>query len=172
MPTARAIVKYSILGLLVVISALYLFISFVPDRYWPVPVCNIATLAESPSPSKLMVARFVRTNCESKRRGSGEIEATVFLGYSNTPDSLGQLVFSAPAQFRDVAGGEQPVDLKIVWKSEDLLEITYPDPVTPTLPTYDFRGERLTVRVTSVSKKMTSNPSLQADRKPAAELTR
>ena len=163
MPTARTIVKNSILGLLIIIGALFLFISFVPDRYWPVPVCNIATLAESPSPSKLIVARYVRTNCESKRRGTGEIEVTVFLGYSKTSDSLGQLVFSAPAQFRDGGGREQPVELEIAWKSEDRLEVIYPDVVTPTLPGYDFRRERLTVTVTSVSKKMTSNPGVHTD---------
>jgi hypothetical protein len=142
---------------------LYLFVSFVPDKYSPVPVCNIATLSETPSPSKLMVARYVRTNCESKRRGTDEIEVVVFLGNSNTSDALGQLVFSAPAQVRDSSGRDQPIELEIAWKSEDRVEVIYPDLVTPTLPGYDFRGERLTVTVTSVSRKMTSNPGVHTD---------
>ncbi len=170
MATGRTIFKYSIFGSLTVVGALFLFISFVPERYWPVPVCNIATLSEIASPSKSMVARYVRTNCESKRLGRGEVEATVFIG--TTSKTPGQLVFIAPAHFRDGAGREQSVDLQMMWKSEDHLEISYPDDVAPTLPGYEFRGESFIVRVTSISKKMTSNPSLQSGPIPAAELQR
>lgn len=167
MPPARTIVRNSILGLLVVIGALFLFVSFVPDRYWPVPVCNIATLKEAASPSKVMVARHVRTNCESKQ---GEIVATVFVGTASK--SPGQLVFIAPGYFRDGSGQKRSVDLEMIWKSEDHLVISYPDDVAPTLPGYEFRGESSAVRVTTISKKMTSNPSLQSGPVPAAELKR
>jgi hypothetical protein len=155
------------LGLPVVIGALFLFVSFVPGRYWPVPVCNIATLNEIASPSKAMVARYVRTNCESKQ---GEVEATIFVG--TTSKSPGQLVFIAPGYFGDGTDQKRSVDLQMIWNSEDHLEISYPDDVVSTLPGYEFRGESFTVKVTSISKKMTSNPSLQSGPVPAAELRR
>jgi hypothetical protein len=169
-PTGRTIVKYSFFGFLAVVGALFLFISFVPERYWPISACNIETLNEAASPSKALVARHVRTNCESNRLGRSGVEATVFIG--TTSKTPGQLVFFAPAYFYDGAGREQAVDLKMMWKSEDHLEISYPDEVAPILPGYEFRSDSFIVRVTSISKKMTSNPSLQSGPIPAAELTR
>ena len=168
MHAARSIVKFSVLGFLAAVGALFLFVQLVPEQYWPIPVCDVKVHKELASPSKAMVAREVRTDCSMGRRA--EMEAKVFIG---TPtETPGQLVFAAPAKSRDRAGRERSVTLEMVWRSEDHLEITYPDEIAPTLPAYQFRRENFTVSATSIPRKMTSNPSLQTDRKPAAELTR
>ena len=168
MATTRAIIKYSVVGLLLVIVGGVLFLSFVPDRYWPIPACSISTLSEAPSPSKAMVARFVRTTCVSKSAP----EATIFLGYFNKPKSLGQLVFAAPAYFLDETGNQRPVDLHIEWKGEDHLVVDYPESVRPNLPGSRFRSDRLDISITSQSRTLTSNRALQSGPVPAAELKR
>jgi hypothetical protein len=115
-----------------------------------------------------MVARFVRTTCVSKSAP----EATIFLGYSNKPKSLGQLVFSAPAYFLDEGGKQRPVELGIEWRSEDLLVVNYPENVRPNLAGSNFRGDQLDVSITSQFRTLTSNRALQSGPVPAAELKR
>jgi hypothetical protein len=147
-PTARTIVKNSILGFAVVVVALFLFISFVPGRYWPKPPCTWSELREVASPSKAMVARYVRSNCNSKR----ELEAIVLIGYPDNPMS-GTFVFSAPASYPDRSGVEQTVDLRVVWRAEDTLEIYHPDKVAPNKAARVFHGSRLIVSVTAIPEK-------------------
>lgn len=171
MPTGRTIVKYSFFGFLAAVVGLFLLIQIVHVTHWPIQVCDgEGTLKKLASPSKTMVALDVRENCDPKNPEKSEIEAKIFVADPATQSS--RLVFVAPATFRDAQGHEHQVVLQMIWKSEDHLEITYPYEVAPSLPESSFRRENFTVRVTSIRKKMTSNPSLQNEPLPAAELKR
>ena len=157
----RTIAKNTTLGVIVALAALFLFITFVPFKYWPnwpIPKCTTySTVSQVASPSKAVVARYVRTDCYSM----GNLEAAVLIGYAD--NSKQQLIFTAPAHFRDRSGVQQPVHLRIVWRSEDTLEVHYPDEVAPNRTVEVFRGDSLIVRVMSVSDKVTSNPTMERD---------
>jgi len=151
-------IRISILGVVAILAALFVFINIVPFEYWPnwpIPKCTSSKVNTIPSPSKAMVGSYGRTDCYSK----GDLEVAVWVG--NPDDSKRQLVFSAPAHFRDRSGVQQPVEIRVSWKSEDSLEIRYPEAVAPNRTVEVFRGERLMVRVMAVSEKLTSNRLLK-----------
>jgi hypothetical protein len=85
-----------IVGVFAAVGVLILFLSVVPDKYSPIPVCQISPMRHFSSPGKSLVAWYVRTNCES----GGELESQIWLGDSDKQAS-GQSVFSAPAHYRD-----------------------------------------------------------------------
>src|SRR4029077_11827731 len=127
MSAIRTVVKSSIVAVAALLAAIFLillFLNVLPYKYWPnwpIQKCMSSTTTSTPSPGKTMVALSGRTDCYSK----GEMESTVWIG--SPDDSRRQLVFSAPAHFRDRSGLQQLVVLRVDWKSEDTLEIHYPD---------------------------------------------
>lgn len=168
MPSARTVIKFSVIGFLAVVASFIVLITTIHMWNWPIPVCKGHIVMELPSPSKAMAALYLQEKCDSMGRDS-EMQAKVFIGTDVRKSR--QLVFSAPANYRDGQGQEHSIVLEMIWKSEDQFEIAYPNEIAPTLAGTSIKRENFVVEVTS-RPRMTPNPSLQPDRKSAAELQR
>lgn len=115
------------IGMLVTFVVITLFFSVVPDKYWPLPTCQISPITHYSSPSDSMVAWHIRTDCESKN----SFESQIWLGHSDQTVE-GRSVFAAPAYYFDrTSARNEATILHVVWKSEDRLEIRYSPEVTP-----------------------------------------